>query len=296
MLDNHTDSMNPIETKNLRKHWLRIAWRIVRLPLFFYLAVVVVLMFLEESLIFFPSRHPHGFWQPEGLGQEDAWFNAADGTKLHGWFIPQKNPRGVLLFAHGNAGNITHRVERLEFWKRQGVAILIFDYRGYGKSDNASPNEAGILADARAARRWLAERTAVPEKQIVLVGESLGGAVMVDLAAKDSAGGLILESPFSSLPDIAAYQYPWLPVRLIMRNRLNAVGQIHKYQGPLLWSHGTADEIIPYALGRRLFDAANEPKQAVDRPGCEHNGPPYPEDYPPYVEALETFWLQVGRR
>ena len=263
------------------------------MPLVVYAGVLIAMMFLENSLIFFPSRHPEGFWNPLGMGHEDVWFTAADGTKLHGWFVPHDKPRAVALFAHGNAGNITDRIERLEFLKKQGIAVFAFDYRGYGRSEGA-PNEAGVLQDARAARRWLTERTGVAESHIVLIGESLGGAILVDLAAKDGAGGLILESTFSSLPDVAAHHYRWLPVRLLMRSRLNALEQIGNYHGPLLWSHGTADEVVPYALGRRLFEAANEPKVGIDRPGCGHNGPPHPEDYKPYVVALDEFLNRVA--
>jgi fermentation-respiration switch protein FrsA (DUF1100 family) len=236
-----------------------------------YLIVLALLMFAEESLIFFPDRRPLASWElPE---VERARFEAADGTKLHGWFFSHPEPRAAVLFACGNAGNISYRGERLaEFCRRQRVALLAFDYRGYGLSEG-QPNEAGVLLDARAARKWLAERTGVAEGGIVLLGESLGGGVMVDLAAHDGARGLILERTFTSLPDVAAVHFPFVPVRLLMRNRLNSLDKIADYHGPLLMCHGDIDEIIPYELGRRLFDAANEPKQFIDLPGVGHNDP-----------------------
>ena len=177
-----------------------------------YLLIVLAMMFLENSLLYFPAKYPDGDWNPPGLVFEDAWFNAADGTELHGWFVPCENPRAVALFLHGNAGNMTHRDDMLRELHRLGVAVLAFDYRGYGRSEG-SPTEAGILADGRAARKWLAERAGIPESEIVLMGESLGGAVAVQLAAEAPARGLVLENVFCSLPDVAAFHYPWLPVQ-----------------------------------------------------------------------------------
>ena len=265
-----------------------IASRLLRgclLALICYLVVLGVMMFLEESLIFFPARYPEGDWQPEGLHFEDAWFRAADGTRLHGWYVPHEDPRAVVLFCHGNAGNLSHRAETLQVLRHDaGVSVLIFDYRGYGRSEG-KPNEAGVLADARAARQWLARRAAVDPSEIVLMGRSLGGAVAVDLAAADGARALVVESGFTSIPDVAAYHYPWLPVRLVMRTRLDAVGKIAAYHGPLLQSHGDADTIVPYELGRRLFEAAGEPKKFITFPDLDHNDPQPLE----YYEVLREF-------
>lgn len=247
------------------------AARILGLMLIAYTGAVLLLMFLENSLIFFPSPFPAGNWQPVGLPIEDAEFSAADGAALHGWYVPHAKPRGVVLFCHGNAGNITHREEILRRLHRvAGVSVFIFDYRGYGRSQG-KPTEAGVLADARAAREWLARRANLPAKRLILMGESLGGAVAVHLAAEGGARGLILESTFTSLPDVAAYHFPWVPVRLLMRTRLDALAKIREYRGPLLQSHGDQDTIVPYDLGRRLFEAAHEPKQFITFPGGDHN-------------------------
>lgn len=268
-----------------RRRWLAAGWRWIRIPLIAYLLVVVLLMIFEESLIFFPARHPQGNWNPPNLRFEDAWFAAGDGTKLHGWYVPHDQPRAVVLFAHGNAGNLSHRADRLLHLNRSlRVAVMIFDYRGYGRSEGA-PNEAGVLADARAARRWLAERAGIAEDQIVLLGESLGAAVMVDLAATDGAAGLILEHAFTSLPDVAAYHYPFVPARLLMRSRLDSLSKIAAYRGPLLQAHGDADSIVPFELGRRLFAAANEPKRFIHLENHDHNDPMPPT----YYQALDEF-------
>jgi hypothetical protein len=257
--------------EGVRKSWRRRILRLIRSAAIVYLLVVVCMMFLEESLIFFPSKYPEGDWRPRGLAFEDAQFQAADGTKLHGWYVPHDSPRAVILFCHGNAGNVTHRAYILEKLHLDvGVSVLIFDYRGYGRSEG-KPNEAGILSDAWAARTWLSKREKIPEKDIVMMGESLGGAVAVDLAAKDGAKGLVLISTFTSIPEVAAYHYPVFPVRLLMRTRLDALGQIANFKGPLLQMHGEADTIVPIKFGRRLFEAANEPKQLLVFPHHDHN-------------------------
>ncbi|MCH7988206.1 MAG: alpha/beta fold hydrolase [Planctomycetes bacterium] len=174
---------------------------------------------LEQSMVYQPVLFPDGDWQPPGLEFEDAWFRAADGTSLHGWFVPHENPRAIVLFAHGNAGNLSHRAETLRILtERHQLSVMIFDYRGFGRSEG-SPSEKGLLQDARAARKWLSQRTGVAEKEIVLMGRSLGGGVMVDLAARDDARGLVLASTFTSLPDVARHALPLVPARLLMTNR-----------------------------------------------------------------------------
>lgn len=248
-------------------------WRIVRALLVGYLLILLMMIWLENSLIFFPSKYPAGQWTPPGLEFEDADFTAADGTKLHGWYLPAENPQAVILFCHGNAGNVTHRDDvLLDLPRHVNASLLVFDYRGYGKSEG-SPNEAGVLADARAARAWLAKRSGVTERDIVLWGESIGGAVAVDLAAEDGARGLILENAFTSLPDVAAHHYPWLPVRWLMRGQLNSLGKISRYHGPLLMVHADSDSVVPHAFGQRLFAAANEPKRFITQPNADHNDP-----------------------
>ena len=228
---------------------------------------------LECSLLFPADPFPQGNWQPVGLAYEDVWFESVDGVRLHGWFVPHPRPRAIALFLHGNAGNITGRASILRtLHDSHGLAVMIFDYRGYGRS-KGKPNEQGILKDARAARAWLAQRTRVAQRDIVLIGRSLGGGVAVDLAAKDGARGLVLASTFTSLPDAAAHHFPWVPTQWLMSNRLNSLEKIKEYHGPLLQSHGDADQVVPYQLGKRLFDAAPGRKQFVTIVAAGHNDP-----------------------
>ena len=250
-----------------------------------YVLLVLLMMLFEKSLIFFPSPYPEGDWTPQGLPVENAHFEAADGARLHGWYVPCDNPRAVVLFCHGNAGNITHRADTLgSLHNRVGVAVLVFDYRGYGQSEG-DPSEEGVYQDARAARAWLAQREGIAEQRIVLLGRSLGGTVAVELAARDGARALVLESTFTSVPDMAAHHYPWLPVRSWIRTRLDALSKIGDYHGPLLQSHGDADTIVPYELAERLFKAANEPKQFITLGNHDHNDSQGHE----YYEALGRF-------
>ena len=270
---------------------LRSLWRIARAALVAYLLVVLAIMIFEESLIFFPSRYPDGNWHPE-FQFEDVWFAAADGTKLHGWYLPHDDARAIVLFAHGNGGNLSHRDFLLRaLHDRLGVAVMIFDYRGYGRSEG-TPTEAGVLQDARAARTWLAQRAGVPESELVLMGESLGDGVVVDLAADGGTRGLILESSFASLPDVAAHHYGWLPVKLLMKSRLDSASKIGRYHGPLLQFHGDADRIVPFETGQKLFNAANDPKEFVMIPRGNHNDPPTRR----YYDALERFFARLSAK
>lgn len=232
---------------------------------------------LERSLIFHPTEYPDRVPEIPNLAVEDAWIETEGGV-LHGLFAPHPDPAGVALFCHGNAGTVAHRIESLAVLNhRHRLSVLVFDYQGFGKS-TGKPTQTGILADARAARKWLAQREGIPESEIILMGRSLGGAVAVDLAAKDGTRGLVLGSTFTSLPDVAKHHFRWLPARLLMTHRLNSLAKIKDYHGPLLCSHGDEDEVIPYELGRKLFEAAPGRKQFVSIPGGTHNSQ-MPEEY-----------------
>jgi hypothetical protein len=244
---------------------------------------------VERRHVFRPWKYPSGDWEPFELEYEDVTFKSADGTKLHGWFVPHQAPRAVVLFCHGNAGNISTRAKTLkELNERHDAAVFIFDYRGYGKSEG-TPGEEGLLQDARAARKWLARRTGLDEHEIVLMGRSLGGGVAVDLAAKDGCRGLILESTFTSMPDVAGRLLPLLPTGWLMTQRFDSLTKIPNYGGPLLQSHGDKDKLIPIAQGRKLFAAATGPKRFIAIKGGGHNaGRPeyYHEALAEYFESL----------
>jgi fermentation-respiration switch protein FrsA (DUF1100 family) len=241
----------------------------------------------KKARTFNPTRYPQGDWHPAGLAYQDVWFRSADGTLLNGWYVPHENPRAVVLYCHGNSGNLTHRASVLRTLHDQvGVSVFIFDYRGYGRSWGR-PSEEGILADARAARAWLGRRASVDQRDIVLLGHALGSGVAVDLAAADGARALVLESAFTSLPDVGASYFPRLPIRLLTRTRLDSYHKIHRYHGPLLQAHGESDQIVPYRLGRRLYLAANEPKEFIALAGHDHMDPLGGEYYARLTEFLD---------
>jgi uncharacterized protein len=243
---------------------------------------------LYDKLLFYPTQFPAGDWQPRGLNFEDVAFTASDGTKLHGWFCPCEPPKAVVLYAHGNGGNLSFDASLLRLLQQQlRVAVFAFDYRGYGKSEGV-PTIEGALDDARSARAWLAQRAKVKESDVVLMGRSLGGAVVVQLAADSQPRGLVLESTFSSLKEVAGHHFPRL-AWLVPKDELNSTTKLATYDGPLLHSHGDADETIPFAQGEKLFAAAQGRKDFVRIPGGNHNDP-LPSDY---YQRLDRFFAEL---
>jgi fermentation-respiration switch protein FrsA (DUF1100 family) len=240
---------------------------------------------LEARGIFQPAKYPAGEWNQTTVLVQDAHFTAADGTKLHGWYAAHEQPRGHALLLHGNAGNVTLLAETLRTLnRRHKLAVLAPDYRGFGKSEG-KPSEQGLYQDARAARKWLAEKEHVAEGDVILMGVSLGGAVAVELAAHDGARGLVLANTFTSLPAAAQHKMPWLPMSLVLSTRMDSLSKIKSYQGPLLISHSEADEVVPYAHGQALYEAAPGTKKFITVAGGKHNDP-QPEEY---RLALEDF-------
>lgn len=261
------------------------SWRIVRPLLVAYLLVVLAMMILETWLVYPIPPVKRGDWQALGLDHEDVWFESADGSKLHGWFVPHANPKRAILYCHGNGEHVGDNVDLVaQLRDALEASVFVFDYRGYGRSEG-TPTEAGCIADGRAAQEWLAKRMDIQPAGLVLMGRSLGGGVAVALAAEAGALALVLENTFPTMPDVAAVHYPWLPVRWVMDNRYDCMSRIQKYRGPLFQIHGKRDQIVPLELGRRLFDAAPSPqKRWVELADRGHNDP-WPASY--YAELAE---------
>jgi fermentation-respiration switch protein FrsA (DUF1100 family) len=250
---------------------------------------LLVLLALENRLIFAPTRAAED-WEPPppDLDIQDVELTSADGTRLHAWWMTPRDWRpaqGAVLYCHGNAGNLSYRGEQLRLWRDLiRLAVLIFDYPGYGRSEG-KPSEAGCYAAAAAAHDWLVNVKATAGERIILYGGSLGGAVAVNLAARRPHRALVLVSAFSSLADMARLRFPWLPARWLLRTRFENVGTIRTCRRPVFIAHGTADRLVPFAQGERLFAAANEPKEFYPMPGHDHNHTPPPEFY----EQLRQF-------
>lgn len=278
MLKNYQDIM--------KRKALRMIWSIVLIVVCSYIGFMGLIFLLQPRFIYFPDRGIYETPDRAGLSYEAVSFEAADGVKLSGWFVPAERSRGVVLFCHGNAGNITHRLASILIFHRLGLSTFIFDYRGYGASEG-KPSEKGTYLDAEAAWRYLTEKRNLPPTGIVLFGRSLGGAIAARLAQDHRPKALIVESTFISVPDIAANLYPFLPVRLLSRFDYNAREYIKRVDCPVLVIHSTGDDIIPFAHGRRLFEAAKEPKEFLEITGTHNDG--FVTSAKIYEEGLDAF-------
>lgn len=233
-------------------------------------------MSLTDRLVFMPSKYPEGNWEPPSslpVQITDVHFSAADGTALNAWYGCPEGARTTLLVLHGNAGNLTHRVHLLEAFLSLPAAVFLLDYRGYGRS-TGQPSETGVYEDAQAALAWLATH-GVPAERVVLYGESLGGAVAIETARRTKVLGLIVQSSFTSMPDMAR-RVTGLPLGFLLKSRMNSVGKVGGLTVPKLFFHGEADELVPVSMGRKLYEVAAEPKRLVTYPGVGHNDWPGP--------------------
>lgn len=260
-----------------------------------YCFLLVFLYFYQNRMLFLPnlpSRTVEHSPSDVGLAYESVDLVSSDNIHLDAWFIPASQERGVILFCHGNAGNISHRLESLLLFNKLGFSTLIFDYRGYGRSQG-SPSEAGTYLDVEAAWDYLTQERSVAPSGIVIFGRSLGGAVALHQAVLSSPGALILESSFISVPELAAELYPFLPVRWMSRLDYNNQQQLPAVSCPVLVVHSRDDEIIPFRHGKALYAAANEPKQFLELRGGHNNG--FLLSAQTYTQGLEGFlsaWQQ----
>jgi len=230
---------------------------------------------LERQFIYFPTREREEAPTPRVRGArevEEVWLPVGDGLRIHGIYARRDDPRGTLLFFHGNAGNLYDRLGNVELLLDLGLDVLIIDYRGYGKSDG-EPSEAALYADAAAAYAYLTEGRGIAPSQMVIFGRSLGSAVAIELATRIAPAALIVESAFTSAKDLARHHYGWLPGALIrnLSHEFDSMAKVSGLDAPKLFIHGDRDGIVPMQMGRRLFEAANEPKQWYPIAGAGHN-------------------------
>ena len=254
------------------------------------LLLLNVLMYLQQPhMIFFPMSGLDQTPADWGLEYEDVKLYTADGVQLHGWYIPKQESEHVLLFFHGNAGNISHRRDSIQLFHRLGLNVLIIDYRGYGKSEG-KPGEQGLYKDAAAAWRYLTEQKGFDPDDVVIFGRSLGGAVAAKLAAGVEARGLILESTMSSARDFARAVFKILSRLVVMRYEFNIAQHIQRVNYPVLVLHSPEDEIMPFHLGEKVYDVANQPKHFVRMRGDHNNG--FLLSQPEYQQELDR-WLKA---
>jgi fermentation-respiration switch protein FrsA (DUF1100 family) len=235
------------------------------------LTFVVLIWSLQRRLMYFPSAtvpDPHTI----GLASvQQVTFPTSDGLSLNGWFVSYSpNPGMTMIVFNGNGGNRAHRAALADVLARLDMSVLLFDYRGYGENAG-SPSEAGLKADARAARTYVLSRPDVDGKRLGYFGESLGTAVAAELAEEHPPAVLILRSPFTSATALGQHHYPWLPVRWMLRDRFETLERIPRIRAPILVIAGDRDGIVPISESRRVFDAAAEPKSFVVVRGADHN-------------------------
>lgn len=232
-----------------------------------------------------PGRELAATPQNIGMAYEDLWLDTDDGVRIHGWFVPGTGP-GVLLFFHGNAGNISHRLDSIRQFHGLGLSVLIIDYRGYGQSQGRT-TEQGTYRDAHAAWRYLTGVRGVEASDIVLFGRSLGASVASRLAAEQQPGALIVESSFTSVPEIAQELYPWLPARWLSRLKHATRDHVRRVRCPVMVIHSRDDDIIPFAHGEAIFQAANEPRTLLEIRGTHNDA--FLRDEENYLAGLRRF-------
>lgn len=251
-----------------------------------YVGIVGLLMWLEPVLVYPGAPASRGNYSPS-FDFEDVWFNSADGTKLHGWLLPKPDSQRYVLFCHGNAENVANAGNYVAQLMGESLDanVFVFDYRGYGKSEGA-PHEQGVLEDTEAAMNWLCERFSIQPADVIVNGFSIGGGPATHVATKLGCRGLILQRTFSSVPDVAASKYPFVPIQLMMRNRFDSAKKIANYRGPLLQSHGEKDRVVPFKFGKKLFEACpSEDKVFFSKPDMDHYSPLHDE----FLDLVKAF-------
>jgi fermentation-respiration switch protein FrsA (DUF1100 family) len=269
----------------LKKHWF--------ITTFFVALVLFAVMpgNLERFLIYFPTRNLEADPSSINVPFRDLAIETRDGVELHGWFIPHPKAQASLLIFHGNAGNISHRIPWIELLHPLEINIVIIDYRGYGKSGGA-PFERGLYMDSDAAYEWWQKYRASTGEKLILLGESLGGAVAADLASRTQVSGLILQSTFTSARDMAKTLFPVGLLQPLTSIRFDTATKIGRVNCPKLIIHGRNDEIVPFRLGRKLFELAPEPKEFLDVPRAGHNDLVWVAGSE-YLQRLKNFLNQI---
>ena len=231
---------------------------------------LALVRYLETAGVFFPSRDMAVSPSAVGLPWEDVYIKAKDNVTLNGWFFKNPHAPSTIIFAHGNAGNMSDRLFKIRFFYDLGISVFIFDYRGYGKSEG-KPSETGIYLDAQAAYDYLQARGDVDMKKIILYGASIGGVVVIDLATHRHASLLVVESSITNAQDMAHIHYPFVPA-FFLSLKFDSIGKVRTISTPKLFIHSPDDEVVPFWVGQRLFEAAAEPKEFLKIHGGHNDG------------------------
>jgi len=259
--------------------------RILTIILLFFIILIVYLKYYERRLIYFPAKNFEFTPQDYGLKYDNVYFMTKDNIRLNGWFIPAENPKATILYFHGNAGNISHRLEVIEIFNRLNLNVFIFDYRGYGRSEG-KPSETGLYKDSEAAYDYLIQRKDVSKDRIIAFGKSIGANVAIDLASKKNVALLIVYSGFTCAYDMGKRIFPFLPLfKWIVKVKFDAENKIRDIKIPKLIIHSIDDEIVPFELGKKLFEAAAVPKEIYSLRGGHNEA---------ILMAREEFSSKIG--
>lgn len=275
---------------------MNYAKTILRIGVFFsaiYLLILLIMWMSQERSIFLTDvgREPIGTPSDIGLIWQSVTLTTEDDLQLDAWWLPHDEPRGSLLFLHGNAGNISHRLPSLAQFHQLGLAVLILDYRGYGRSEG-KPSEAGTAMDADAGWRWLKDNSGHDPDRLIIFGRSLGSAVAAELASRTDSAALILESPFRSMPELGQQLYPWLPVKLLARIHYPTAEYVTQREMPLLVIHSKDDELVPFREGEKVYELANPPKQLLVIRGGHNTG--FLDSEAIYLQGIDEFLISIG--
>ncbi len=262
--------------------------------LVFYGGASLLVYLRQHQYVYYPFRELIATPAAINLPFEELTLRTTDGVGIHAWYVPGRKTASTLLFCHGNAGNISHRLDSLRIFHQLGLSVLIFDYRGYGHSEG-TPSEAGTYRDAEAALRYLTEQRGVPVQDIVFFGRSLGGAVAARLATWHAPRALILESTFSSAPELAGELLPLFPMRYLVHIKYDALKHVRTVHVPLLIVHSTEDDIVPYSHAERLYAAAGSARKTLLPLRGDHNTG-FLISGERYVEGIRDFLARLDAR
>jgi pimeloyl-ACP methyl ester carboxylesterase len=274
---------------------MQSVWNVVLSLVIAYVAVMVLVYVFQSRLVFYPEIGRDIVATPQiyGLRFDTAELRTADGETLQAWWVPADEARGTVLFFHGNAGNISHRLDYLQMFNRMHYSVFIVDYRGYGRS-TGSPSVEGTYRDAEAAWEYLRVARSLQSQDVVVAGESLGGAVASWLAARIAPRAVILISTFTSATDLGAQIYWFLPVRLLSRLDYDSARNLQAIKAPVFIAHSRDDDVIPYSHGRKLYELAGEPKVFVEMRGGHNEG--FVFSRPEWGAQLAAFLDRPARR
>ncbi len=245
----------------------------------------VFIRFLEYKSLYYPIRSIEHTPHDIALEYEEVNLATGDGVNISGWFVPAESPQATFILAHGNGGNISHRLEKIKILHGLNLNVFIFDYRGYGKS-SGSPSEEGFYEDARACYEYLVNVKKIPANEIVGYGESLGGAVIIELALNNEVGGIIIESSFTSVSDMGRTIFPFIPAA-IYKTKFDSLSKMKNIRVPALIFHSQDDEIVPFKFGKKLYEAAPASKEFIELRGGHNDAFLVSEKV--FTEGIELF-------